>query len=121
MFQRIIAYLLICTIISTHFSKIYVFAGFELNKNYIAAQLCENKNKPQLQCFGKCFLKKKLEQAEKKQAQQERQNQKNLFQEIATVNNHAFCFKTSLVSEINTPVQLNYNLVSVFPIFHPPA
>nr|WP_152605978.1 hypothetical protein [Pedobacter glucosidilyticus] len=66
-------------------------------------------------------MKKKLEQAEKKQAQQERQNQKNLFQEIATVNNHDFCFKTSLLSEINTPVQLHYNLVRAFPIFHPPA
>lgn len=121
MFQRIVALLLICTIISAHYSKLYVFAGFELNKNYIAAKLCENKARPELACFGKCFLKKKLEQAEKKQAQQERQQQKNLFQEIAKVDSNQFFFNTQIVAEINTPVQLDYSLLRTSSIFHPPA
>lgn len=121
MFQRILAFVLICTILSTPFTKLYVFAGFKLNKEYIAAQLCENKAKPELACFGKCFLKKKLEQAEKKQTQQERQQQKHLFQEIATVSHDDLIFDTRLLALINTPVQLHYELIREFPIFHPPA
>ena len=76
MLKRTIAFLLILTLVSTHFSKIYVFAGFELNRNYIAEQLCINKNKPELNCHGKCFLMKKLEQAEKKQEAQGRDHRR---------------------------------------------
>ncbi|MGN6436491.1 MAG: hypothetical protein ACTHMM_08145 [Agriterribacter sp.] len=34
---------------------------YQLNKDFIAANLCENKEKPQLQCEGKCHLKKQIE------------------------------------------------------------
>jgi hypothetical protein len=33
---------------------------FNLNQEYIASTLCENKSKPQLQCSGKCVLMKKM-------------------------------------------------------------
>lgn len=37
-----------------------VFSSYFANKAYIAAVLCENKDKPQLGCEGKCYLKKQL-------------------------------------------------------------
>lgn len=37
-----------------------VFSSYFANKAYIAAVLCVNKDKPQLQCEGKCYLKKQL-------------------------------------------------------------
>jgi len=33
---------------------------YELNKDYIAANFCENKDKPELHCYGKCHLDKQL-------------------------------------------------------------
>ena len=48
--------------LSVNFSRFFVFAGFELNKNYIAAKLCENRDKPWLHCNGKCYFVKKLKQ-----------------------------------------------------------
>ncbi|RAJ05167.1 hypothetical protein LX64_02321 [Chitinophaga skermanii] len=36
---------------------------YNLNQAYIAANLCENKNKPQMHCNGKCHLKKQLNKA----------------------------------------------------------
>ncbi|TMU56463.1 hypothetical protein [Flagellimonas algicola] len=36
---------------------------YVVNYNYIATVLCENKEKPQLQCNGKCYLAKQLEKS----------------------------------------------------------
>lgn len=37
-----------------------VIVWYEANQDYIASELCENKEKPQLHCNGKCYLKKQL-------------------------------------------------------------
>lgn len=39
---------------------------YNLNKEYIASVLCENRNKPELACNGKCYLNKKLAQSQEK-------------------------------------------------------
>ena len=44
-----------------------VFTSFKLNQTYIAATLCVNKNKPEVRCEGKCYLTKKLKQADEKE------------------------------------------------------
>lgn len=38
-----------------------VYLQYSINKDFIAANLCENVAKPQLQCEGKCHLKKQVE------------------------------------------------------------
>lgn len=38
---------------------------YVVNYDYIAQVLCENKDKPQLQCNGKCYLAKQLEKEQK--------------------------------------------------------
>lgn len=43
------------------FDKGLLWSGFCLNQRYIAAELCENKDKPQLHCEGHCVLRKALE------------------------------------------------------------
>lgn len=35
---------------------------YVINYDYISTQLCENRNKPELLCNGKCYLKKELTQ-----------------------------------------------------------
>lgn len=41
-------------------AKFGIIAWYQLNKEYIAKNLCENRAKPQLKCCGKCILNKKL-------------------------------------------------------------
>lgn len=53
------------------FSQLGVLAGYELNKDYIASVLCVNRDKPEMHCDGKCYLKKKLQQ------DQQRKNSEN--------------------------------------------
>ena len=38
-----------------------------MNKNYIAANLCENKSKPEMKCNGKCYMKKQLKSNDENQ------------------------------------------------------
>ncbi len=49
-----------------------LYLDFEIRRDYIVANLCDNRNRPQLNCNGKCFLAKKLaavQEQEKKQAE----------------------------------------------------
>lgn len=37
---------------------------YAVQYDYIATELCENKDKPELDCCGKCYVKKKITHAE---------------------------------------------------------
>jgi flagellar basal body-associated protein FliL len=50
-----------------NFSKILIYANFELNKEFIAKTLCVKKEIPANNCNGKCHLKKQLDNEEKKE------------------------------------------------------
>ncbi|WP_020530396.1 hypothetical protein [Flexithrix dorotheae] len=41
----------------------YIWVEFQLNRTYIAKNLCENKTAPVQVCGGKCYLTKKLKQS----------------------------------------------------------
>ncbi|MBK0370447.1 hypothetical protein [Flavobacterium agrisoli] len=47
------------------FQQALILVHFELNQKSIEADFCVNKNKPELQCHGKCHLKKELEKSDK--------------------------------------------------------
>lgn len=42
-----------------------IILHFKLNQQAIEQEFCENKSKPELECHGKCYLKKELKQSEK--------------------------------------------------------
>lgn len=81
MFKRFLALLLIVLIVSANFTRLFIYAGYQVNQKYIAAKLCENRDKPWLNCNGRCYLMKKIKQAEDKERSTERQIQKSLFQD----------------------------------------
>jgi hypothetical protein len=58
--KHTIAILLIVTIAIQAFSKWIVIITYEINRDYIAKNLCVNRSKPSCCCKGKCFLQKKL-------------------------------------------------------------
>ncbi|WP_051760319.1 hypothetical protein [Pedobacter antarcticus] len=65
----------------TNFSRMFVFSAFKLNQKYIASTLCENRDKPEMHCNGKCYLTKKIKQAEEREKKEEQDGQKKNFQE----------------------------------------
>lgn len=59
-------------ILGTFFYMLYLIAmvqpmmpliEYNLNKEYIASALCENRDRPELACNGKCYLESKMEES----------------------------------------------------------
>jgi hypothetical protein len=120
MVRRFIAYLLIVALVSVNFTRLYIYAGFELNRNYIATKLCENRDKPWLHCNGKCYFMKKINQAQEKEKNDERQSQKNLFQEALFAQKPDVRFYSQVLQVMQVPAH-RIALPNVdLPIFQPP-
>lgn len=107
-------------ILSANFSRLFVFAGFEMNRAFIAAELCINKDKPQMHCNGKCYLSKKLEQAREKQKQQEKEIQKNSFQEAFLFSSTDLNFSLPLIKVENAIIPNFHIFHNTNSIFQPP-
>ncbi|GAB2688793.1 hypothetical protein GCM10027037_09200 [Mucilaginibacter koreensis] len=103
MLRKAIAYVLITALLAVNCGRFFAYAGYELNKNYITTKLCENRSRPWLHCNGKCYLMKKLKQAEEKQNSTEKESQKNLFQEAFFAAQPKVVFSSLLIQVINAP------------------
>lgn len=82
MFKKFISIVLLLALINFNLSRFTVYAGFELNKKYISENFCVNKNRPWLQCNGKCYFMKKIHEAEeneKKQSEKDGMNRLEIF------------------------------------------
>jgi len=62
--KKFIAIAMLFAISYQYMIKLGIIAYYELNKSYIAQNLCENRDKPQIKCCGKCYLRKQLKKAE---------------------------------------------------------
>lgn len=89
MIRRLIAFTLLLALLSSILSKLFVYAEFKSNQAYIAATLCENRDRPELNCEGKCYLMKKLKDAEHKEKKQENQAQKKASVDLFFLNETA--------------------------------
>lgn len=53
-------------------------ACFQLNRDYIARVLCENRDRPQMNCNGQCYLAKRLKAQQDKQDKETSERVQNL-------------------------------------------
>jgi hypothetical protein len=107
-------------------SKLIIYADFYLNLDYIAENLCENKDEPELQCNGKCQLMKSLKQEEEKQPEEDKNTPKKV------VEYQLFADKVFESTQFQTAPQLDETSQDYFhyedsytsnaqsTIFHPP-
>jgi hypothetical protein len=120
MLKKLTAYFLIFSLLSVNFSRFFIFAGFELNRNYIAAKLCENRDKPWMHCNGRCYFMKKINQARESERNDDRQSQKNLFQDASITNASPIKFQNQLLDIINTPCRSGVLTQFNRTLFRPP-
>ena len=118
--RSFIAYFLIAALIASNFSNLFVYAGFELNRDYIAKNLCVNRSKPWLHCNGKCYFMKKVKQAEEKEKNEERQSQKNLIQDAFFVADQGFRFYSQVLQVMQVPNHRIALPIVNIPIYQPP-
>lgn len=115
---------LICTLLFSvqTFSTWLWVLDYQLNKEYIAKNLCVNKGKPQLHCNGKCQLFKKLAEEE---------NNKTSGTTSLKENSNTVFFKQDIEEPrfLLGQFQLKHKSFYVLkvyaceraPVFHPPA
>lgn len=120
MLLKPITILLLFSLLSANCANLFVFMGFEVNQKYIAAELCENRDKPQMHCNGKCYLMKKLKQAQDKEQKQERQSQKTQMLDALIVK--PLVFKQYSLAEIKFHIPFSTGIPQSIKnsIFHPP-
>lgn len=103
-----------------------VYLDFELRRDYIVANLCVNRNRPQLKCDGKCYLAKRI--AETKKQEESRAEQDYLASLIYQVmeTRSSFAFDPPAVSH-TFPEKVSFRYASHLKakllsedIFHPP-
>ena len=120
MLRSCIAYFLILSLLSANLSRYFVYVGFEFNKNYIAATLCENRDKPVLQCNGKCYLSKQLKREADNEKKQERESKKSAFHDASITERFELYIAFSFVQKSAVP-ELPFVLpVHSVSIFQPP-
>ncbi len=73
--KRHIAFLMLFIISFKVLVVPFVYLDFELRKEYIVKNLCENRFTPQLHCDGKCYLAKQLQKVAQEHAQSETEKQ----------------------------------------------
>jgi len=120
MFRKLTAIILLLALVSVNLSRYFIFAGFELNKKYIAANLCENRDKPWLHCNGHCYFMKKIKAAQDAEKSDTQQSQKNLFQEVFFLATFDVIFHTQLLDTISTPYQSPPGIGYSGFVFRPP-
>ena len=79
--RQAVALLLLCSLSVHCAGRLGIVARWWLNREYVAQVLCINRDKPQMQCNGKCHLAKQLKAAEETPPQQPATS-KQAFQEI---------------------------------------
>jgi hypothetical protein len=120
MFRSVTAIVLICSIITANFTQLFIYSAFELNKEYIASVLCVNRDKPKLNCKGKCYLNKKIKQAEEKEKNQDQQSQKYHFQQ-AIISRQLMIYYPADLSMKPLTFERHFILQQYPPsVFHPP-
>lgn len=122
--MRIIAIILLIALFALQsFVKTSMVAYYQLNKEYIASTLCENKDKPTLKCQGKCYLNKKIKEQERQESRP-LSVLKSLKDSADFFAEYSFYFSFSSLKNLNTQ-HTNYN-AAFYPspiqeIIHPPC
>ena len=97
---------------------------FRINQEYIAANLCENKDKPAMHCHGKCHLAKHIEKTTEVPGDQQHKSNTisigpDFFQEQSAVS---LKYVEEPVALVRTLVQDNRFLQGFTgAVFHPPS
>jgi hypothetical protein len=98
---------------------------FELNRDYIVKNLCENRDKPELRCCGKCYLQKQLKKVDDNTDNSKNGPVKVEKQEVLLfLLPTAMQYPTQTLLTINSPFnpgrQHMHNCAWLQPVFRPP-
>lgn len=119
---RMISILLISVMMYKPILCSWTVVDFAMNRDYISAYLCENQNRPELECQGKCFLMTKLKN-QMNDSQEHKAKQLTQMSKIELMNVHeatTFGFFNTDFVKLKTPESSAVIAGYLASVFHPP-
>jgi len=107
MWKKLTAILFLIAFTAQTFSSAVIVVNFYANQKYIAENLCVNKDKPKMNCCGKCQLSKKLNQEDNKDKQNPNRRNENRDEVISS---------KSFFASYHTLYTNSYTLI--YPLYH---
>lgn len=107
--RALLSILLSAVVLLPSLQNFWVRISFEVNKSYIAKNLCENRFKPELDCGGQCYLMKQLAERKKQQEESPIKATEAFFVAPFVEALPTFVFRPSamLARVLHTPKQVN--------------
>jgi hypothetical protein len=116
--------ILLLVLLMQTFSKCVVLLEYNVNKEYVASKLCENRFRPKLYCNGKCQLAKEMAEKGKNESPRSNKEIKSRFEENNFVQNNFLtglsCFQTPCIANKTKPSASNVASYTSS-VFHPPC
>lgn len=119
--RRLIAPIFLSVFLMYTFSQVVIMLNYVINYEYISEVLCENKDKPELDCHGKCHLEKELKKDEQRKTDETRAiNEIALYLSFHTVE---AVLKTIPAERENDVFlyQSEHSNEHIHSVFHPPC
>lgn len=124
--MRILLYYIVLSSYLVHLSMPFVaMLDYQVRKEYISKVLCENKDKPKLQCDGKCFLAAKLKAMHEKDQQEQEKRMKIDFNQLEYVSTLNALFNDGsdlemIIAKYGNLNVVHYTFLFESSIFNPP-
>lgn len=118
--KKLFTYLLLLLFSFQTFEIAFIVMNFKVNQDFFA-QICENKDKPEMECNGKCHLKKQIKKQEEQKSKKEKINIEKEIQNCILITNKILPQpKTKVVgaSSLYNFIHKPRNCIS--DVFHPP-
>ena len=102
--KKVFSITMIILLLLVSFQQALIIVHFKLNQKNIEKEFCVNKAKPELQCHGKCHLKKELEKSDNNSDLELNSISKN----IDIILTAEIEFALNIIKEINSKKVLIY-------------
>jgi hypothetical protein len=119
-YGNLFAWLLLLTYFLNPFRVYQPYLTYQINYEYISSVLCINKEKPEVECHGKCHLTKELKKVAEEESQKTSITRSSQMEEFPIEELTALSRNLFLLEEIKHVVYLNKEYAASQNISNPP-
>lgn len=118
--KKTLTYFLLILFSFQTFEIAFIVLNFKINQDFFAG-ICENKDKPEMKCNGKCHLKKQIKKQEEQKSKKEKRNTEKEIQNFLLFRTNLLPKPKVQVVNASSLYKFKHNPRScISDIFHPP-
>lgn len=119
-YGNLFAWLLLLTYFLNPFRVYQPYLTYQVNYEYISSVLCINKEKPEVECHGKCHLNKELKKTAEEESKKTSVTRSAQIEEFATGKLISLSRSICLLEEVKYAAYLNKEYSASQDISNPP-